>query len=54
MGIGRIELKLAGVDKGALGDSFFFASLSLLVVVDQGPNHVHGGLLQLWGVVRLS
>ena len=53
MGIGRIELKLAGVDKGALG-TVFFTFLPLLVGFDQGPSHVHGGLLQLWGVVRLS
>ena len=52
MGSGHIELKLAGVDKGALGT--VFTSLPLLVGVDQGPGHVHGDLLQLWGAVRLS
>ena len=52
MGSGQIELKLAGVEKGALGT--VFPSLPLLVGVDQGPGHVLGGLLQLWGVVRLS
>ena len=40
------------MDKGANGT--VFTSLKLFVVVDEGLSYVHGGLLQVCGVIILN
>ena len=40
------------MDKGAHGT--VFTSLKLMVGVDEGLGYVHGGLLQVCGVIRLN
>ena len=51
----HIGLKLGGVDKCSLKrQGEVQGPKKWGVGVDQGPGHVHSGLLQLWGVVILG